>query len=197
LINVLPGGLTEQAVVGSLAAVTLGATFLAWTRRPWPQDEGGVRTGELGSRSALTRTEWWRLAAAGTVLVAIGVASFAIGDGKAAASTEFFLIDGGPQPAGTGGPPAPVLAGRDQVIALGLTNAGPAQRYSVQVRGPSGLLAQIKPFDVAAGDTWTGSVQFHLDVAGDDVQVDIVLRRAPDPAPYRSLRLVLDVVDPT
>ncbi|MEO8272966.1 MAG: DUF1616 domain-containing protein [Chloroflexota bacterium] len=193
LIDVLPGGLTEQAMVASLAALTLGATLVAWLRRPPPRATPDARS---PATSAAPTGVGRPMAAAALVLVGIGVASFAIADGTRNASTEFYLVHGGPDAATSSGAPAPVLAGQTIEIDVGLTNAGAAQRYEVEVRGPTGLLEKLEPFDVAAGLTWTGRVRFHLDVPGDDVAVDIVLLRPPNAAPYRALRLVLDVIAP-
>ncbi len=194
-LNLSPGGLNADAIVGAVSAITLFATAVAWWRR-----RGRPAGGHLPGIALPDRPRWhgaggrWAGAGLGlvavlfVVLLALGVAA------PPRTATEFFMLG----PGGTAeGLPARVASGRPTAITVGITNHdGSAQPYRIVVESGSARLAATGPISVGAGKTWTGNVDFTVPRPGNDQEVRILLFRATDAQPYRSLRLVVDAFAP-
>jgi uncharacterized membrane protein len=90
--------------------------------------------------------------------------------------------------------PREVAPGEEMHVLLGIANReGAAGRYRVEVRSGGELLAQLGPIDLADGATWQAPLRYSLPRAGDDQLVEIVLFRGDGLAPYRQLRLWVNV----
>jgi uncharacterized membrane protein len=195
IINVSPAGLSAEAMVGAVTAITLVAAGLAWLRRTGraaarplfrfePRGEGSLR--------AAVRP--WMGAALGLVavlFVALLVSGVAAQSRNA---TEFFLIG----PDGTvGGLPVQVTTGTPTSVTLGIANAEDAdQAYQIVVESQGERLSETPPILVGAGKTWTGDVDFTVGKTGSDQGIQILLYKDSSTAPYRSLKLNVEAIAP-
>ena len=131
-LNLSPGGLTADSIVGAVSAVTLFATAVAWWRR-----RGRRAAGPPSGTTPLGPSRWrgvggrWAGVAVGLVVVLV-VALLALGiAAPSRTATEFFVLG----PDGTAaGLPARVASGTPTTITVGISNHdGSAQPYRIVV----------------------------------------------------------------
>lgn len=192
-LNLAPDGLTAGSVTWSMTAVTLVATTAAWwrrRRRPDPRDMPGGSSPDRSQTSGAD-LRWVALAVGLIAVVLVALLSGGIGV-KPAGATEFFVLG----PGGTAdGLPTKIAAGAPTTITVGISNGeGSAQQYTVVVESASGRLTARGPITVESGTTWTGTIEFRVPASGNAQEIRILLLKPSDPQPYRSLRLVVDVV---
>ena len=194
-LNLSPGGLTADSIVGAVSAVTLFATAVAWWRR-----RGRRAAGPPSGTTPLGPSRWrgvggrWAGVAVGLVVVLV-VALLALGiAAPSRTATEFFVLG----PDGTAaGLPARVASGTPTTITVGISNHdGSAQPYRIVVELGSKRLAATDAIFVGPGNTWTGMVEFIVPTPGDDQEIKIQLVKGSNTQPYRSLTLQLDAFAP-
>jgi uncharacterized membrane protein len=178
-------GFKAGAIVGSLTAITLLATTVAWARRR--RNPAAAVPVSLRSRLRVHRV---RLTAVGLGLVGV-VALLLIGLPAAAPpATEFFLL--GPS-GSSAGLPANVTVGAPLTVTVGISNHDAStQPYRVVVETGLIRLEAAGPFFVESGTTRTMNVVFAVPTAGIGQEMRIVLLKGTDSEPYRSLRIVVD-----
>ncbi len=194
-LNLSPAGFNADAIVGTVSAITLLSTAVAWWRR-----RGGPAPGHLSGFALLGRPRWrgaagrWAGVTVGMVVVA-SVALLALGvAARPTTATEFFVLG----PEGTAeGLPARVASGTPTTITVGISNHdGSAQSYQIVVESGAKRLAATGPISVGSGSTWTGIVDFTVPTPGNDQEIRILLLRGSGAQPYRSLRLEVDAFAP-
>jgi uncharacterized membrane protein len=100
--------------------------------------------------------------------------------------TEFYIERDYPRRATTGEP---------LVIPVGVHNReGGSLTYRIELTGPDDLRLIVDPFTLTDGETGRFPLALTIDQAGDDLPLIVNLYRSTDiEAPYRSLRLFIDV----
>jgi uncharacterized membrane protein len=192
IIDRLPGGLGPNSLVVDLSATTLVVTGLAWLRR---RQLGPETPGQAHAE----RPRWqgpgrWAALGVGAIALASLAVLAAILMAPPARATEFFVVG----PDGSAATlPSTVDTGAPVSIIVGITSHEVAeQSFRVVVQSVTARLADAGPVTVASGATWTGLVRFSLEQSGDDQEIRILLFRADEPTPFRSLRIALDGVEP-
>ena len=90
--------------------------------------------------------------------------------------------------------PRQVTAGQTVALTVGINNQeSVAAVYRIQVKAGEQVLTQAGPVALENGKTWEQALEFVLPAAGDDQQILLLLEREGQPAPYRSLRLWINV----
>jgi uncharacterized membrane protein len=193
IINLSPAGLTPDGLMVAITAVTLTAAALAWAQSP---AEGGTIVSGPGSalRSMWTGATRWAL---GTFAVAAIV--LAVGYGTrppaAAGAAEFYLV----APGGfLNDIPSTVEVGRPVIVVAGITNLDDAtEPYRIVVETGAVRLATAGPIELGPQGVWQGSVGFSLHSPGAGQEIRFLLYRGSGAAPIRSLRLVIDAIEPS
>jgi uncharacterized membrane protein len=90
--------------------------------------------------------------------------------------------------------PRDVEVGEPVTLTAGINNLerDPAT-YSITIRANNNLLAKSEPVILQAGDEWQDQLVFVMPYLGENQPVEILLNRANYPAPYRALRIWLNV----
>ncbi len=105
--------------------------------------------------------------------------------------TEFYLL--GPEGRAESYPGEGV-AGQALTVTLGIHNLeGIAATYGVEVHDGQGLIGQAGPLQVDDSVTYENALSFTPRQTGDNVEVTFLLFRDHQAAPYRTLRLYLNV----
>ena len=108
--------------------------------------------------------------------------------------TEFYMLgnDGLAQDY-----PREAAVGQLITVTVGITNKeGSETTYQIRVETGGQILAQTGPVVMEDGKTWEQSLEFAMPEAGNDQQVEFILERHGKPAPYRALRLWINVKPP-
>lgn len=93
--------------------------------------------------------------------------------------------------------PRDVAPGALMQVQLGIQNReGAVVAYRVEVRAGSTPIAALGPITVADNATWEQPLRYKLPNAADDQRIDILLFRADDTIPYRTLQLWVNVKEP-
>jgi uncharacterized membrane protein len=193
-----PWGLSPAALVVSLSALTPLWCALAALRiarlAPDAAFAPALRLETL-KWSALSRLE---RAAVLLSAVLVGVVAWSLSAVSSQPDlpplTEFFVL--GREGLAESYPRA-AAPGEPVSVTVGATNReGRPMEYRVVARRGELPLAQLGPVRVAAGETWREQLTFALPDYGFDQRVEVLLFRAGDAEPYRSLRLIVDVPQP-
>lgn len=197
-LQLVPGGLTLWPITGALyGSSALCALLAIWRRRHAAiteladpagqpslvgQKGFGVRPGIYGAALAVV---------AGILVVAGSSVAF---PSEAAYTTEFSIVN-----APADGYPRTVRVGEPLTATLAVVNRERADRsYRVELReaaaGQDAPLLASSSLDVQRGDEQRVPVSWQMRRPGSSQAVDILLFRANEQAPYRTLRLQLNVV---
>jgi uncharacterized membrane protein len=192
-LNLTPDRLSTGTVTGSVTAVTLLASFAAWWRRRSRLDpkDGSARSWRDYAQGRGVDLRWVALIVALIVVLLVALLSGGLG-AKPPAATEFFVLG----PGGTGKVlPTRIIAGSPTTITVGISSDEPsASQYTVVLETARARLASRGPITVESGSTWTGPIKFIISTPGNGQEVRVLLWKGSDPQPYRSLRLIVDVV---
>jgi uncharacterized membrane protein len=196
-LDALPWGIRPMPIALSLAAWIVCWDTVALLRR-WRLAPAGLADTPV----AANPLGWWRgldaparlACAAGALALALVLAAGGyamLAPDPTARTTEFYAL-------GAEGLaenyPREVAPGQPMQVRLGIANReGADARYRVEARSGGELLAAAGPLDVADGATWQAPLRYSLPRAGDDQLVEILLFRGDDAAPYRQLRLWVNV----
>lgn len=207
ILDWLPWGLRLWPIaLGELASMLLFMAVALWRRTRLPAD--AVYTPDLAWRPR----PWWRALprferriytlAAGALLVAgLAAAWIFLVPSPAQYMTEFYMLgaDGLAESY-----PREAAVGQEIGVTLGVMNRERDERsYRVEVwavdpwnEDRRQLLAQEGPLELAAGSGREWPVAWQMPWAGDDQVVELLLFNGADAAPYRTLRLWLNVTEP-
>jgi uncharacterized membrane protein len=197
--------LTPESLIVATCSVTCLWCLLAVIRGAGlaPEPRPAAAALGLGLRGAALGRRWWpstrweRAAALLCVLLA-AISAWAILTVATRPAvpplTEFFVL-------GQGGLveeyPRSAAPGEPVQVTVGITNReGAPADYHAAVSWRGQVLAQTTPLRVAAGQTWTGNLQFALPEYGFEQRVEVQLFRGDEGVPYRRLQLVIDVPPP-
>ncbi|HEX2914880.1 MAG TPA: DUF1616 domain-containing protein [Chloroflexia bacterium] len=197
ILNSLPWGIRLWPMVISLSAWTLLAVAVAAFRR-WRL----APAGEASNPPPLRPLGWWsahsRPVKAGYIaglLLLLLVGAYAawvfLSPNPAERFTEFYAL-------GSEGLaenyPREVLVGQDVELRLGIVNReGQTATYRVEARQDGHTLSTLGPVTLQPGQKWEQPIHYRLTNSGPDQVVDILLFYNGQPAPYRSLRLWINV----
>ncbi len=194
-LNYSPWGVRLVSIVSSLIVVVLLGVGTAGLRRRLQARQTPPAARDLGKETGLSRRELAARAPAAVILVA--AAAFAVALYLAASSgtkaerfTEFYVVgpDGGAE-----GYPNHLRAGESANLVLGLVNQeGADSTYRVVMR-TDGRTAQVGQVLLASGKRREQSVKVALPAAGRQKEVQFLLYKDGAAAPYRRLRLRLNV----
>jgi uncharacterized membrane protein len=197
LLDNLPWGLRLWPMAISLALTVLVASLPALARRLiLPPAKRFI------PRIGLDLRSWWgeqdrtnrrlySLVAGALVITFISAAAILLLPKPAERFTEFYMLgsEGLAQDY-----PRQVTAGQTVALTVGISNReGAAAVYRIQVKAGEKVLTQAGPVALENGKTWEQALEFVLLTAGDDQQILLLLEREGQPAPYRSLRLWINV----
>lgn len=189
-----PWGLSARAVICALTLLTVGLTAAsAWRRSRLP---AGLRFTLFPERGWLAIDAATRRAL-GALALALSVSAIALGAmiaSSPAPGTEFYLL-------GTTGLaeayPRSARTGEAMIVTAGVVNrearAASFVATIVDQEDEATPLGQTPMIELASGAHWVGQLTFVPRTAGKDRQILFYLKRAGDAAPYRELRLWLDV----
>jgi uncharacterized membrane protein len=203
VLDQLPWGLRPWPMAASLSAWAGLCTMVAVLRRLLRAPDAAGDEEEAPSQAV--RAWWGSLGTRGQLSYVIGAALFAavllVGARAMTAPdptrqlTEFYAL-------GAEGLaesyPREVAPGEPMQVQVGITNReGIAASYRVEASTGGVLLAQLGPVELADGETWQAPLRYSLAQPDDDQQIEIVLFRDDQPAPYRTLRLWVNVQEAT
>lgn len=105
--------------------------------------------------------------------------------------TEFYVL-------GPGGLaedyPRDIRVGEPLYLTVGINNLeGELSTYSITFIAGQQVVAVYGPLAIRAGQHWQGQLSFEMLQPGQDQPVEILLNREDYPAPYRALRLWLNI----
>jgi uncharacterized membrane protein len=201
-----------------LPALALLLNALPWGLRPWPiaialmlwiglcgwvalLRRGLAPAGAADTAPALNPAGWWgaarrlrprQLAGALAIVVVLAAGALALAASDPSARlTEFYALGAAGQAEDY---PRQVAPGEPVQLRLGIANhEGAPGSYRVELRASGQLLGQAGSIALDDGATWEAPLSFALAGAGDDQQVDVLLFRGGEAAPYRRLRLWINV----
>lgn len=174
-------------VCGGVAAARRYLLGPAAVTRPLPWLDPRTWWRGLGRRQRLAYSAG---ALAAIALLISGVAALLVPD-PSTRMTEFYALGAEGRAEDY---PREVAPGEQMQVRLGVTNReGITMTYRVEVRSGQQLLAEVKPFTLAAGTTWEMPIHYALSLAGEDQGIDIFLFQNADHEPYRRLRLWVNV----
>lgn len=191
LLDILPWGLRPWPIVIALAITVIGLSVVAALRRA---SQESASTAYVPPSLYLPRASTFVFAVSVALVVAallyFGVSTM-VAANQPARLTEFYAL-------GAGGLvedyPREVLVGQDVGVRIGIANhEGAAEQYRIEVRIGAHLLSTPGPIALADGASWEQPIDFRLPAAGDDQPIDILLFRDKQAAPYRQLRLWVNV----
>lgn len=207
ILDWLPWGLRLWPIaLGELASMLLFMAVALWRRSRLPA--AAVYTPDLAWRPR----PWWRALprferriytlAAGALLVAgLAAAWILLVPSPSQFMTEFYML--GPEGLAESYPRAAAV-GQEIGVTLGVVNRErEARSYRVELwavdpwsEGRRQLLAQEGPLELAAGSGREWPMAWQMPWAGDDQVVELLLFSGAEAAPYRTLRLWLNVAEP-
>jgi len=198
-LDLTPWGLARDAIIGVIVFWNLGSVAAAWFRR---------RTVPSSERDGLTSSavsSWLRsfqrlkvlasyIVVATGVVVFVGIVAWKLQDSVPAETfTEFYIL-------GTEGKardyPTSLQAGKTHPIIIGVVNhEGTSQTYRVVVLQGDTTVGIVDPLVLGIGQSWESPVDVKPAIVGAATSLEFYLFREPQPEPYRTLRLVLDVTE--
>lgn len=200
LLDALPWGIRPQPIAIGLAIWIVCCSGVALWRR------GGLAAAgqaylppAVGGWRAEPARPITRLVVVALVALLIGAATLLL-PGPNAPPTEFYLL-------GRAGLvedyPREAAPDEELTVQMGIVNSERVARsYRVEVWAARPwapdqrtLVGQAGPIDIAQGQRDERMISWRMPTAGDDQQVEFLLFIGDDPAPYRQLRLWLDVVE--
>jgi uncharacterized membrane protein len=197
VLNYLPWGIRLWPIVISLGiyiVVCLAAGM--WRRARLPK---AIR---MELKTGFDLRDWWAsqergnrvvyiILASTLALVLLTTLSILLLPKPAERFTEFYMLGAEGQAQDY---PREVSAGQTVTLTVGISNReGAAAVYRMQVMAEEQVLTQAGPVALENGRTWEQALEFVLPQAGDDQQILLLLEREGQPAPYRSLRLWINV----
>ncbi|MGC9347635.1 MAG: DUF1616 domain-containing protein [Anaerolineae bacterium] len=204
VLNWLPWGLRLWPIVIGEALVIAGFSLVAlWRRKRLPPEARYRIRGQLdlqgwwAAQDRFNRVLYGVMATA--LLVGLGAtASILLVPNPADFFTEFYAL--GPEGLAESYPRDAVV-GQPVTVTLGITNLeGEPVTYRVQVIVEDQVIGEAGPVTLAHEEAWEQEVSYAMLESGDDQRVLFHLCRADrlkGEAPYRSLRLWIDVKEPT
>jgi len=193
LLDRAPGGLAPGSIHWAVTGTTLVLAFVAGVRRArmapgWRVWGGSAAPGRTSRAVRFTR------AIAVASLVVAGLSAALAAGRTAPAPTEFYVLGALER---LNQYPREVQVGERMDLRVGVhqTEAG-AGRYTVSVRHGDAVLATSPPISLNGGARWEDVLSVSLAEPGPDQEITILLQRDGDAAPYRTLRLWVDVVPP-
>jgi uncharacterized membrane protein len=190
LLDASPWGLSPTALVVTLSLTTVAGVAV-----------GGLRSRGRGDVDVALRRPSLPIGRRALLVVIICVPplvalALAVAPGlPGTPQTDFFVLGRSGLAANY---PARVVAGERIVLDIGMTNReAAAASFKVVVRTGETELARTPAIELAAGEEWRGTVAFQASIVGQRQEIELLLYKAADTPPLRSLRLWLDVSAPT
>jgi uncharacterized membrane protein len=196
ILDALPWGIRPQPMVFALTLwLALWGALAAVRRYRLSAADAAVLPPRISLRGAGRGSSARLLAGLGLLAVVLGSSGWALLQSQAAPPpTEFYALGSDDLAEAY---PREAAPGQPIDVQLGITNREDApMRYRIEVRSGAAQLAEFGPIAVAAGATWQEPVRYALPQPGDDQPIDLLLYREGDSAPYRQLRLWVDVREP-
>lgn len=197
-LDALPGGISLWPTL--LGECLLTITFIilaAWRRLRLPACEAYLRPLSFHPfvrMRSISSLEWTIY---GVLLIAllfggVAVVSAFHTPSEAEFMTEFYILD---QQGMAVDIPYEIPAGQTLTVTTGVTNREQTRAtYAIVVKSGDQTLTLIKPFSLAKGESWEGPLTFNIPSLEKKQTIEILLARDGQPFPYRSLRLLVDVL---
>lgn len=199
LLDRLPWGLRPMPMAVSLCLLACTCCLVAGVRRHLSADPFTPLPAP-SSGPPLKRLPLSQLAAIGAVLLVVlwGVAVYTAILTTPTRLTELYVLGAGGLAEGY---PRQARVGEELAVTLGVVNQeGGAAQYRVELwaadpreAGRRQLLTTVEPFDLQPGATHEQRLSWAMPWPGEDQQVEILLFRDAGGAPWRRLRLWLNV----
>lgn len=196
-LNFTPWGITLYPVVTVILIYIACMTVLAWQRRKYlPEDSRLKLTWKKDER-------WgnWTTAARQLNGVLLGAILFAVAASVYALSTpvegekftEFYVLS---QANTASRYPQVVNQGSNVAVTIGIVNHEHQKTdYGLEIAVDGNLVDTLSPITLNHGDTWEKEITFEAGGSGKKVKGKFSLFKLenPNPAPYRTLHIWLDV----
>jgi len=191
-LNYTPWGIRLAPILVSLIVFIFAMTAIAWyRRRRLPADDAFIPTFDfelpvLAELSRLDRVLSVLLIV--SILVAIGSIIYVVTMPKTGEKfTEFYILGPGGKAEGY---PTDLAVGQQGQVIVGVVNHEYALvNYTVQVKLGDTIQSTIGPIALSDQQKWENPVAFSVSAPQQNLQVQFLLFRQGDTAPYRSLHL--------
>ena len=197
-LDASPWGLSLWSILLGESLLTIAFLVLAaWHRLRLPACEAYLRPLSFHPfvrMRSMSSLEWTIY---GVLLIALLLGGVAVVSAfrtptEAEFMTEFYLLD---QQGMAVDIPYESPAEQTLTETTGVTNREKSQAtYAIVGKSGDQTLAVIKPFSLAKGETWEGPLTFRIPSLEGKQTIEILLARDGQPFPYRSLRLLVDVL---
>ena len=195
-LNYTPWGIRLAPVLVSLIIFIVAVSGIAWyRRRRLPAEDAFIPTFEfdlpvLRELSILDKALSVLLILA--ILAAVGSIIYVVTVPKTGEKfTEFYIL--GPDGKAEGYPTDLAVGQQSQVIVGVVNHEYGTVMYTIQVQPGDAVQSTIGPIALSNGQTWENPVVFACYTPQQNLEVQFLLFRPGDTAPYRSLHLWVNV----
>ncbi len=196
VLNTTPWGLTPLALITAMTAWTTLVSALAWSR-----SQGGPPHEDLSvfaKLAALYSSDRQAKLIFATLTGAIALAAVVLTlmlNTKVPPLTEFYLL--GPDGLAENYPRT-TRPGEEIAITAVVANRGEiTATYEILVESQTDILTRVGPISVRPGEVWKEKVAFPILNQEKDQEINFALLKPGQTKSYRSLKLLLDVVEET